>query len=346
MRKKPLQEHTQPLLEIEGLRTGFRTRTGTAWAVDGIDLTVRRGRTVSLVGESGSGKTVTALSILRLVPSPPGRIAAGSIRLGGEDLLKMPEKRLRHIRGNRISMIFQEPMTSLNPLFTIGNQVAETIRVHRKVSWKEAEAQAESMLDRVGLPAPAKTMKDLPSRLSGGMRQRAMIAMALSCRPDLLIADEPTTALDVTIQAQILHLIGELQAQLGMSVLFISHDLGIVAQTADEVAIMYAGRIVEFAPVAALYRTPRHPYTVGLLRSLPKKREDFTSRRPLKAIAGMVPDLTRLPRGCRYRDRCEWSVEKCRKEEPPLLWFEESEELRRGSACWRHAELCEQTKPC
>ena len=341
-----MQKQTDPLLEIEGLRTGFRTRTGPAWAVDGIDLTVRRGTTVCLVGESGSGKTVTALSILRLVPSPPGRIAAGSIRFEGEDLLKMPEKEMRHIRGNRISMIFQEPMTSLNPVFTIGNQVAEVIRLHQKIPYREANDRAVAMLSQVGLPSPEKTMKDYPNELSGGMRQRAMIAMALSCRPDLLIADEPTTALDVTIQAQILDLMGELQEQMGMSILFISHDLGIVAQTADEVAIMYAGRVVEYAPVAALFEAPRHPYTVGLLRSLPRKRTDFRKRRPLEAIAGRVPDLTRLPRGCRYRDRCEWAVDKCRKEEPPLLWFDEAENLRRGSACWRHPEICVKTKPC
>jgi oligopeptide/dipeptide ABC transporter ATP-binding protein len=314
--------------------------------VDGIDLAIPRGKTVCLVGESGSGKTVTALSILRLVPSPPGRIAQGSIRLDGEELLDLPEKKMRRIRGNRISMIFQEPMTSLNPVFTIGNQVAEAIRVHRRVPRKEAEDLAVAMLSQVGLPSPEKTMKDHPARLSGGMRQRAMIAMALSCRPDLLIADEPTTALDVTIQAQILNLMGRLQEQMGMSILFISHDLGIVAQTADEVAIMYAGRIMEIAPVAALYEAPRHPYTIGLLRSLPTKRTDFTSRRPLEAIAGMVPDLTRLPRGCRYQERCEWATDKCRQEEPPLLWFEQAEETHRGSACWRHFEIREKPTPC
>jgi oligopeptide/dipeptide ABC transporter ATP-binding protein len=313
--------------------------------VDGIDLAVRRGKTLCLVGESGSGKTVTALSILRLVPSPPGRIAEGAIRFDGQDLLKMTEKEIRRVRGNRISMIFQEPMTSLNPVFTIGNQVAEVIRTHRRVSWKDAEERARTMLSRVGLPSPGKTMKDHPDKLSGGMRQRAMIAMALCCRPDLLIADEPTTALDVTIQAQILSLMNELQEQMGMSILFISHDLGIVAQTADEVAIMYAGRIVEHAPVAALYEAPRHPYTVGLLRSVPRKRSDFRKRRPLQAIPGMVPDLTRLPRGCRYQDRCEWVVGKCRQEEPQLLWIEEEEAGRRGSACWRHEEICTNTKP-
>jgi oligopeptide/dipeptide ABC transporter ATP-binding protein len=314
--------------------------------VDGVDIAVGRGRTVCLVGESGSGKTMTALSILRLVPSPAGRIAEGSIRFDGQDLLKIPEKEMRRVRGNRISMVFQEPMTSLNPLFTIGNQVAEAIRVHRRVSKREAEEQSLAMLRRVGFPSPERTMRDYPGRLSGGMRQRAVIAMALCCRPGLLIADEPTTALDVTIQAQILGLMGDLKEQMGMSMLFISHDLGIVAQIADEVAIMYAGRIVEYAPAVLLYETPRHPYTAGLLRSLPAPRTDFSGRSPLKAIPGRVPDLSRLPRGCRYQDRCEWVLDTCRREEPPLLWFDAAENLRRGSACWRHTELCGTTKSC
>jgi oligopeptide/dipeptide ABC transporter ATP-binding protein len=312
--------------------------------VDGVDLTVGRGRTVCLVGESGSGKTVTALSILRLVPSPVGRIEEGTIRFEGEDLLKLPEKEMRRVRGNRISMVFQEPMTSLNPLFTIGNQVAEALQAHRRVSRREAAEQSTAMLRRVGFPSPERTMKDYPGRLSGGMRQRAVIAMALCCRPGLLIADEPTTALDVTIQAQILGLMGELKGQMGMSMLFISHDLGIVAQIADEVAIMYAGRIVEYAPAGLLYESPRHPYTAGLLRSLPAPRTDFSGRKPLQAIPGRVPDLSRLPCGCRYQDRCEWVVDTCRQEEPPLLWFGEQADRRRGSACWRHTELCGTTR--
>jgi peptide/nickel transport system ATP-binding protein len=335
-----LSAEAAPLLEIQGLRTRFETRAGPAWAVDGIDLTVRRGKTVCLVGESGCGKTVTALSILRLVPNPPGQVAEGRILLEGEDLLEMPEKAMRRIRGNRISMIFQEPMTSLNPLFTIGDQVAEAIRIHQRTSRGEARDRAVAMLSQVGLPSPEKTMKDYPNRLSGGMRQRAMIAMALSCRPDLLIADEPTTALDVTIQAQILDLMGRLQEKLGMAMLFISHDLGVVAQIADEVAIMYAGRVVEIATASALYEAAGHPYTIGLLRSLPRRRRDFSRRRPLEAIAGMLPDLCRLPRGCRYQERCGWTVERCRGEEPPLLWFEDRQGLPRGSACWRHDELC------
>lgn len=334
-----MQRQTDPLLQIQGLRTEFRTPAGPVRAVDGVDLTVRRGRTVCLVGESGSGKTVTALSILRLVPGPAGRIVEGSVRFDGEDLLGLPEGEMRRVRGNRISMIFQEPMTALNPLFTIGNQVAEAVRTHRKVSRREAREQAAAMLARVGFPSPDLTMKDYPDRLSGGMRQRAVIAMALSCRPALLIADEPTTALDVTIQAQILRLMADLQRQMGMSILFISHDLGIVAQIADEVAILYAGRIVEYAPVGGLYEDPRHPYTIGLLRSLPEPRRDFAKRRPLEAIPGRVPDLARLSRGCRYQDRCEWVVDRCREEEPPLLRFCGAGSLQRGSACWRYAEL-------
>jgi peptide/nickel transport system ATP-binding protein/oligopeptide transport system ATP-binding protein len=340
------EREEEPLLAIQGLRTGFKTRTGLAWAVDGIDLTIGRGKTVCLVGESGCGKTVTALSILRLVPGTSGETQEGRILFNGEDLLEMPDREMRRIRGNRISMIFQEPMTSLNPVFTIGNQVAEVIRLHHQISYRAAKDRAVTILSQVGLPTPEKAMKDYPNKLSGGMRQRAMIAMALSCHPELLIADEPTTALDVTIQAQILDLMEELREKMGMAILFISHDLGIVAQIADEVAIMYAGRIAEVAPVRDLYEAPAHPYTVGLLRSLPRKRRDFTSRQPLEAIPGMVPDLTQLPQGCRYQDRCGWTVDRCEKEEPPLLWFEGTEGHKRGSACWRHSELCETTKPC
>ena len=327
-----------PLLEIRELRTGFQTDRGWAWAVDGASFAIGRGKTLCLVGESGCGKTVTGLSILRLVPSPPGRIASGEILLDGEDLLRLPEKEMRRIRGNRISMIFQEPMTSLNPVFTIGNQVAEAIRLHQKVSRKEARQRTIEMLARVGLPSPEQRILDYPNQLSGGMRQRVMIAMALSCHPNLLIADEPTTALDVTIQAQILDLMIGLQQQMGMAILFITHDLGIVAQMADDVAIMYAGRIVEYAPVTALYRHPRHPYTIGLLRSVPKPRTDYTGRERLEAIPGMVPDLTQLPAGCNYQDRCTWVFDKCRSEDPPLLWFEEADRVQRGSACWRWTE--------
>jgi len=327
------------LLEIRELRTGFQTERGWAWAVDGVSLAIGRGRTLCLVGESGCGKTVTGLSILRLVPSPPGQIASGEILLDGLDLLRLTEKEMRRIRGNQVSMIFQEPMTSLNPVFTIGNQVAEVIRLHQKASRKEARRSTIEMLDRVGLPSPELRIRDYPNQLSGGMRQRVMIAMALSCHPRLLIADEPTTALDVTIQAQILDLMAGLQKQMGMAILFITHDLGIVAQMADEVAIMYAGRIVEYAPVTALYQHPRHPYTIGLLRSVPRPRRGGAERHRLEAIPGMVPDLNQLPPGCNYQDRCAWVIEKCRSQDPPLEWFAEAEGVQRGSACWRWREL-------
>ncbi|MEW6443495.1 MAG: ABC transporter ATP-binding protein [bacterium] len=330
-----------PLLEVRELRTGFETERGWAWAVDGVSFSIERRKTLCLVGESGCGKTVTGLSILRLVPSPPGRIASGQILFEGVNLLELSEEEMRRIRGNRISMIFQEPMTSLNPVFTIGNQIAEAIRLHQRVSRKEARERTIEMLTRVGLPAPEQRIRDYPNQLSGGMRQRVMIAMALSCHPMLLIADEPTTALDVTIQAQILELMVSLQQQMGMAILFITHDLGIVAQMADHVAIMYAGRIVEHAAVGDLYRHPRHPYTIGLLRSVPRPKADHVGRQRLAAIPGMVPDLTRLPPGCNYQERCPYVIDKCRLEDPPLLWFEEADGHagRRGSACWRWREL-------
>jgi|YNPNPStandDraft_1061719.scaffolds.fasta_scaffold28305_2 peptide/nickel transport system ATP-binding protein len=328
------------LLEVQELKTGFQTERGWAWAVNGVSFSIERGKTLCLVGESGCGKTVTGLSILRLVPSPPGRIVSGRIRLDGTELLDLPEKDMRRIRGNRISMIFQEPMTSLNPVFTVGSQVEEAIRLHQKVSRGEARKRAIEMFGRVGLPSPEQTIRDYPNQLSGGMRQRVMIAMALSCHPDVLIADEPTTALDVTIQAQILDLMSALQKQMGMAILFITHDLGIVAQIADEVAIMYAGKIVEHAPVVDLYDRPRHPYTVGLLRSVPKPRLGEGERRRLDAIPGAVPDLARLPAGCSYQDRCPWVFEKCRREEPPLLAAGQGTAAgRRRSACWRWEDL-------
>lgn len=329
-----------PLLEVQDLSTGFQTERGWAWAVNGVSFSIDRGETLCLVGESGCGKTVTGLSILRLVPSPPGRIVSGRIRIDETDLLGLPEKEMRRIRGNRISMIFQEPMTSLNPVFTVGSQVAEAIQLHQRVSRKEALKRTIEMFGQVGLPSPEQRIKDYPNQLSGGMRQRVMIAMALSCHPDVLIADEPTTALDVTIQAQILDLVAALQRQMGMAILFITHDLGIVAQIADDVAIMYAGRIVEHAPVTDLYDRPRHPYTMGLLRSVPKPRAQEGQRPRLDAIPGAVPDLTRLPAGCSYQDRCPWVIEKCRREAPPLLVVGQGGAGgRRRSACWRWEDL-------
>jgi oligopeptide/dipeptide ABC transporter ATP-binding protein len=328
------------LLEIRGLKTGFRTGQGWAWAADGLDLTIRRGRTLCLVGESGCGKTVTGLSILGLVSSRGGRIRAGQILFQGIDLVQLSEKELRGVRGNRISMIFQEPRSALNPLFGIGEQVAEAIRVHRKVSWKQARKQALENLDAVGFPSPDKRYEDPPCLLSGGMSQRVMIAMALSCNPELLIADEPTTALDVTIQAQILELMSDLQQKMGMGILFITHDLGVVARIADEVAVMYAGRIVETAHVNDFFREPRHPYSLGLLRSVPRPLGDREKAdRPMETLPGGVPDLTRLPQGCRFQERCAWVVDRCRREEPPLLEISEPGTLKRSSACWRHEEM-------
>lgn len=321
----------EPLLEIRDLVTEFRTDRGTVRAVDGVSFSVPRGTTLGVVGESGCGKSVTALSIMRLVASPPGRIASGSIRYAGKDLLTLAEPAMRAIRGDRIGMIFQEPMTSLNPVFTVGDQVAEAVRLHQGKSRKEARQVAIAMLAKVGIPAPEHRVDDYPHQLSGGMRQRVMIAMALSCKPDLLIADEPTTALDVTIQAQILELLRGLQAELGMSILLITHDLGVVAETCAEVIVMYAGRIVEQAPTAALFAGPRHHYTAGLLRSIPSYQpaggDDAPpyrdgaprARARLTEIAGMVPPLHALPKGCKFVDRCGAAIDRCRTEEPALV---------------------------
>ncbi len=311
-----------PLLAISDLVTEFRTDDGASgWlrAVDGVSLEIGRGKTLGVVGESGCGKSVTALSVLRLIPDPPGRIASGKVVYDGTDLLRLDERALRDIRGNKISMIFQEPMTSLNPVYTVGEQVAETVRLHRKASRRAAMDRAVEMFKLVGIPAPAERVRAYPHQLSGGMRQRVMIAMALACDPDLLIADEPTTALDVTIQAQILELLARLQRELGMSIMLITHDLGVVAETCEEVVVMYAGRVVERAGARDLFAAPRHPYTAGLLRSIPVFGEETpASRARLKEIPGMVPALTALPPGCKFQDRCPRVQEICRVEEPPL----------------------------
>jgi len=316
----------EPLLEIRDLVTEFRTDQGTVRAVDGVSFEIPPRGTLGVVGESGCGKSVTALSIMRLVASPPGRIASGQIRYGGKDLLALPEAEMRAIRGNRIAMIFQEPMTSLNPVFTAGDQVGEAVRLHQKKSRKEARQIAIEMFRLVGIPSPEERIDAYPHQLSGGMRQRVMIAMALACKPDLLIADEPTTALDVTIQAQILDLLRSLQAELGMSILLITHDLGVVAETCDDVVVMYAGRVVERARAVDLFAGPRHHYTAGLLRSVPSYGDGAATgpsepgaRRRLVEIKGMVPSLNALPRGCKFVDRCPAAQARCHAEEPALV---------------------------
>jgi peptide/nickel transport system ATP-binding protein len=310
----------EPLLEVRGLKTRFSLEEGSVLAVDDVSFSLPPGGTLGVVGESGCGKSVTALSVMRLVPDPPGRVVAGEIRFKGRDLLLLPEEEMRRIRGNKISMIFQEPMTSLNPVYTVGEQIGEAVRLHQGLDRKQAKARAVEMLRQVGIPAPEQRVDAYPHQLSGGMRQRVMIAMALACNPELVIADEPTTALDVTIQAQILDLLKRLQAERGMAVMLITHDLGVVAESCDAVVVMYAGRVVEQAPVRALFSRPAHPYTAGLLRSIPSFHDvqGGAAGARLKTIPGMVPSLRNLPAGCRFRDRCERALEVCAKVDPPL----------------------------
>lgn len=307
------------LLQIKNLHTYFYTYDGVAKAVDGIDLLVRKGETLGLVGESGCGKSVTALSILRLIQQPPGRIVKGQILFEDQDLGRLSDEEIRHIRGNKISMIFQEPMTSLDPVFTIGDQLSESIRLHLKLTRREAMNRAVEMLKMVAIPDPEKKVKEYPYQLSGGMRQRVMIAIALSCNPKMLIADEPTTALDVTIQAQILALMDKLKEEFDASVLLITHDLGVVAEMAQHVAVMYAGRIVEYADVVKLFTNPKHPYTVGLMESIPRMDVPIADDKLLKTIPGVVPSLLDLPEGCHFRQRCPEAVDECTKKRPALL---------------------------
>jgi oligopeptide/dipeptide ABC transporter ATP-binding protein len=314
------------LLEIRGLRVSFATEAGPVPAVRGVDLALAAGETVALVGESGCGKSVTALSVLRLVAVPPGSFDAGEILLEGENLLAASEARMREVRGNDVAMIFQEPMTSLNPVLRVGEQVAEAIELHQDVSHETARGRAVEAFAKVGIPAPEQRVDEYPHQLSGGLRQRVMIAMALACNPKLLIADEPTTALDVTIQAQILELIAKLQRETGMAVLLITHDLGVVAETARRVAVMYAGRIVEEGDVLDVFERPRHPYTAGLLRSRP--RLDVAHGR-LVPIEGSVPDALHQPPGCPFHPRCPLAEERCRREDPPL-----TRAGTRRFACW------------
>ncbi len=308
----------EPLLKVRGLRTYFFSEAGTARAVDGVDLDIGKGEVVGLVGESGSGKSVTALSVLRLIPDPPGRIVSGSIAYKGRDLLKMPLEDIRNIRGQEISMVFQEPMTSLNPVFTIGMQVMEVIQAHEDCSKREAFERAVQMLELVGIPEARLRMQDYPHHFSGGMRQRVMIAIAVACGPALLIADEPTTALDVTIQAQILELMLRLKAkQPDAAVLLITHNLAVVAETCQRVVVMYGGKVQEVAPVERLFDAPQHPYTKGLLESLPSVEGPRAARLP--AIPGLVPSIHNLPAGCKFCTRCEMKVERCETEEPELI---------------------------
>ena len=307
------------LLHVKNLHTYFYTYDGVAKAVDGIDFLVHEGETVGFVGESGCGKSVTALSILRLIQDPPGQIVKGEILFEGQDLLELTHVQMRHIRGNRISMIFQEPMTSLNPVFSIGNQLVETIRLHQRVPKREAMDRAVEMLKKVLIPDPEKRIKEYPHQLSGGMRQRVMIASALSCDPKMLIADEPTTALDVTIQAQILNLMNKLKQDFGASVILITHDLGVIAEIAQSVVVMYAGRIVEYADVVELFTNPKHPYTLGLMDAIPKIDGPIAEDKVLKTIPGVVPSLLGLPEGCHFRERCSQASDICAKKNPPLF---------------------------
>ena len=327
------------VLDVENLQTYFYTRGGLVKAVDGVTFSLKRGETLAIVGESGCGKSVTALSLMRLVADPPGRIVGGSVKLDGVDLLLQDETAMRAIRGNHISMIFQEPMTSLNPVMTIGKQIGEALILHQQLSQRAALKRAVEMLQLVGIPEAAQRVKEYPHQLSGGMRQRAMIAMALACNPKVLIADEPTSALDVTIQAQILDLIGKLQKELGTAVILITHDLGVVAETAERVIVMYAGRKVEEAAVGDLFARPRHPYTRGLMNSIPRlalmRREAGPAVERLQEIPGIVPALTNLPKACIFAPRCAFADDKCRGEYPPY----QEKAPAHWAACWHSDKL-------
>jgi peptide/nickel transport system ATP-binding protein len=308
----------QHLLEIRGLKTHFATDDGWLHAVDGVDLTIDEGETVAVVGESGCGKTVTAMTVLKLVAMPPGRIVAGQVLWQGRDLVPLGPDEMRRIRAKEIAIVFQEPMTSLNPVYSVGEQIAEVVRLHEGLSRKAALDRAVDMLRLVHIPTPEKRVHDYPHQFSGGMRQRVMIAMALSCRPKLLIADEPTTALDVTIQAQILELLAELKAKFGMALMLITHAMGVVAETAQRVIVMYAGKVIEEAPVGELFAHPRHPYTQGLIRSIPRIDTAATHKSRLDAIAGVVPKLIAPAEGCRFAPRCKFAKPVCTAETPPL----------------------------
>jgi peptide/nickel transport system ATP-binding protein/oligopeptide transport system ATP-binding protein len=323
---------SEKLLEVNGLKTYFYTDRGVVKAVDGVSFELNEGETLGIVGESGSGKSVTSESIMRLVPNPPGKIVDGEIIFEGQDLLKKSDKEMRKIRGNEISMIFQEPMTSLNPVYTVGDQIAEAIQLHQGLDKKEALDQAVEMLKKVGIPSPEQRVHEHPHQLSGGMRQRVMIAMALSCNPKLLIADEPTTALDVTIQAQILELMHKLKDDFGMAIMLVNHDLGVIAEVCERVVVMYGGRVVEEADVHTLFKDPEHPYTEGLIESIP--RVDGREER-LNPIRGIVPDPFNFPKGCKFANRCDYVIDKCYEEEPELERINANHQVR----CWRWEEL-------
>lgn len=319
------------ILEVKNLKTYFYTDEGVVPAVDGLDFSLDEGETLAIVGESGCGKSVTSLSVLRLIPNPPGKITDGEIVYKGKSLLELSEKEMQSVRGNEISMIFQEPMTSLNPVFTVGKQIMESLIFHQKMSKEQAKERAVEMIKLVGIPTPEKCIENYPHQLSGGMRQRVMIAMALACNPKILIADEPTTALDVTIQAQILNLMAELKEKTNTAIILITHDLGIVAQIAKNVMVMYAGQEVEYADVRNIFKNPLHPYTVGLLESIPKINED---KEKLYNIEGTVPSPVDYPKGCRFAPRCEHAFEKCINEAPPLIKIDSQRKVR----CWKYEE--------
>jgi peptide/nickel transport system ATP-binding protein len=322
----------EPLLNIENLKTHFFTDDGVVMAVDGVDMCINAGETLAVVGESGCGKSVTALSVMRLIQSPPGRIVEGSIRFGGKELTGLSDEEMRNIRGNQISMIFQEPMTSLNPVFRAGTQVAEAISLHQEVTQGQAMEKAVEMMAKVGIPDPDRRAREYPHQLSGGMRQRVMIAMALACNPQLMIADEPTTALDVTIQAQILDLMNDLKNDFGAAIMLITHDLGVVAEMAQRVVVMYTGQVVEEASSDALFASPKHPYTIGLMNSIPNLDQPVPEDRMLPTISGMVPSLLDLPTGCNFQERCPQAMERCQIEAPPLFALNSGHKAR----CWLH----------
>jgi peptide/nickel transport system ATP-binding protein len=328
---------SDPLLKVEDLRVEFRTRRGNALVLNGVDFEMRAGETLCVVGESGCGKSMTALALLRLIPSPPGRISSGRVLFQGEDLVAASLERMREVRGNRISMIFQEPMTSLNPVLSVGDQISESLRLHAGLDANAARTRAIEMLQQVGIPAPAKRVDEYPHQLSGGMRQRVMIAMALACRPDILIADEPTTALDVTVQAQIFDLLRDLQHDKGTAILLITHDMGAVAEMADRVMVMYAGRVVEQGSVAQVLGQPGHPYTQGLIDCLPELGSSLNQdRAELTEISGVVPSIWELGSGCAFRERCAHAMPRCAVEVPPLFGLDG--DAAHGAACWLHAD--------